>query len=116
MLEPNYQSKALFKIQDDTPGERVIFYFDNRKLSVPLGTNIAAALLVNGCGAFRNSPVKGNPRAAFCMMGVCFDCLVEVNGVPNRQSCQIAVKDGMVVRKQDGATLLQPTKESSGNE
>lgn len=37
------------------------------------------------------------------MMGVCFECLVEIDGIPNRQACMIPVREGMVVRRQKGA-------------
>jgi len=36
------------------------------------------------------------------MMGLCFECLVEIDGVPNRQSCQIPVQEGMQIRRQQG--------------
>jgi predicted molibdopterin-dependent oxidoreductase YjgC len=38
------------------------------------------------------------------MMGVCFDCLVEIDGVANRQACMIEVRDGMRVKRQLGAS------------
>jgi predicted molibdopterin-dependent oxidoreductase YjgC len=40
------------------------------------------------------------------MMGVCFDCLIEIDGVPNRQACLTAAVDGMVIRRQRGARQL----------
>ncbi|MNG28551.1 hypothetical protein D3C84_1138290 [compost metagenome] len=40
------------------------------------------------------------------MMGVCFECLVEIDGVPNRQGCLIEVADGMRIRSQEGARDL----------
>jgi predicted molibdopterin-dependent oxidoreductase YjgC len=42
------------------------------------------------------------------MMGACFDCLVEIDGVPSRQSCMVTVRDGMRVRSQEGARELPP--------
>ena len=33
-------------------------------------------------------------RAPYCMMGVCFDCLAEIDGMPNRQSCMVAAAPG----------------------
>ena len=35
-------------------------------------------------------------------MGVCFDCLVTVDGVGSRQGCLIPVRDGMKVETQLG--------------
>jgi NADH dehydrogenase/NADH:ubiquinone oxidoreductase subunit G len=40
------------------------------------------------------------------MMGVCFDCLVEVNGQPNVQACMTQARDGMKVRRQLGLRKL----------
>jgi predicted molibdopterin-dependent oxidoreductase YjgC len=39
-------------------------------------------------------------------MGVCFDCLMEIDGVPNQQACMIRVRDGMKVRRQHGAASV----------
>jgi predicted molibdopterin-dependent oxidoreductase YjgC len=37
------------------------------------------------------------------MMGVCFDCLVEIDGFGNRQACLTPIAEGMQVRRQSGA-------------
>ncbi|MEZ5620583.1 MAG: (2Fe-2S)-binding protein [Burkholderiaceae bacterium] len=37
------------------------------------------------------------PRAPMCLMGVCFDCLVEIDGRPNVQACMVEVREGMRV-------------------
>ncbi len=66
------------------------------------GDSVAAALLAAGLRSCRTSPISGAPRAPFCMMGVCYECLVEVDGIPNRQSCQITVQEGMQIRRQIG--------------
>ena len=57
--------------------------------------SVAAALLAAGTVAFRVTPTSGAPRGPFCMMGVCFDCLVEIDGRPNEQACMTAVAPGM---------------------
>lgn len=67
------------------------------------GDTLAIALLNAGVVPFRQTPVSGQPRAPLCLMGVCFDCLVEVDGRQNVQSCMIEVCDGMQVRLQSGA-------------
>jgi aerobic-type carbon monoxide dehydrogenase small subunit (CoxS/CutS family) len=48
----------------------------------------------------------GSPRAPYCMMGACFECLVEIDGVPSRQSCLVTVQDGMRIHSQEGARDL----------
>ncbi len=84
--------------------------FNDQPLSAPAGSSVAAALLMSGINRFRATPVSESPRAPFCMMGVCFDCLVEIDGAPNRQSCLIEVSEGMRVRSQEGARdlIFQP--------
>jgi succinate dehydrogenase/fumarate reductase-like Fe-S protein len=56
----------------------------------------------------RETAVSGGPRNPYCMMGVCFDCLVEIDGVPNRQGCMVAVRDGMRIRRQRGRRSVAP--------
>ncbi len=90
---------------DPTP-DALRFTFDDRALGAQQGDTVAAALLAGGVASFRDTPVTGTPRAAYCMMGVCFDCLVEIDGVPNRQACLVPVADGMRVRRQSGARSL----------
>ncbi|MDW3204777.1 MAG: (2Fe-2S)-binding protein [Alphaproteobacteria bacterium] len=82
----------------DTDGRRVRVIFDGRGLSLPEGENLAASLLAAGIHTFRETPLSGAPRAPFCMMGACYDCLVEIDGVV-RQACLVAVREGMTIRK-----------------
>jgi predicted molibdopterin-dependent oxidoreductase YjgC len=94
--------------------------FDDRPLRVPAGSTVAAALLLSGVQRFRASPVGGEPRAPYCMMGVCFECLVEIDGEPSRQACLVTVREGMSVRAQEGlrsfdapsAPALHPLQEA----
>ena len=69
------------------------------------GDSLAAALLAHS-GAATRETARTTPRTAFCMMGVCFDCLVEVDGQPNVQACMTDARDGMVVRRQIGLRKL----------
>lgn len=88
----------------------VTLSFNDQALEVPAGISVAAALLMSGIHRFRATPVSESPRAPYCMMGVCFECLVEIDGAPNRQSCLIEVADGMRIRSQEGARdlIFQP--------
>jgi len=82
--------------------EMVTVSFQNQTLKVRKGLTVAAALLEAGIHHFRDTPVTGAPRAPFCMMGVCFDCLVVIDGLANQQSCLIEVREGMRIERQDG--------------
>jgi predicted molibdopterin-dependent oxidoreductase YjgC len=85
--------------------------FNDQPIEVPAGMSVAAALLMSGINRFRATPVSEAPRAPYCMMGACFDCLVEIDGAPNRQSCLIEVANGMRIRSQEGARdlIFQPS-------
>jgi predicted molibdopterin-dependent oxidoreductase YjgC len=88
--------------------------FDGQALRVPQGASVAAALLAAGVRRFRTTPVSGAPRAPFCMMGVCFECLVEIDGVANRQSCLVPVAEGMTIRSQLGMRELNEAATPAG--
>jgi predicted molibdopterin-dependent oxidoreductase YjgC len=77
--------------------------FDGRPLKVPGQGSVAAALLAAGVTRFRTTPVSGAPRAPYCMMGACFECLLEIDGIANRQACLVTVQPGMKIRSQEGA-------------
>lgn len=89
----------------DDPADRVQVRFDGTTLELAEGGNLAAELLAAGVGAFRRTPVSGAPRGPFCMMGACFDCLVQIDGVL-RQACMTEVRDGLVVNRP--ATEAEP--------
>lgn len=86
--------------------EDICFFYEGKKFVAKEGDTVASALLVNGVGVFRTTPGSSSPRAPYCMMGICFECLLEVDGVPNVQSCQTEVVDGMIVKSQRGARGL----------
>jgi predicted molibdopterin-dependent oxidoreductase YjgC len=77
--------------------------FDGRPLAVPGQGSVAAALMAAGVTRLRSTPVSGAPRAPYCMMGICFECLVEIDGVANRQACVVTVQPAMKIRSQQGA-------------
>jgi len=87
----------------DEPGRQWIqVEIDGLTVRVAAGETVAAAILASGIQSCHTTPLSGEPRAPFCMMGVCFECLMEVDGTPNRQTCQIPVKEGMKIRRQLG--------------
>jgi predicted molibdopterin-dependent oxidoreductase YjgC len=60
------------------------------------GEPVATALIAAGIRYLRNSPTAGTPRGAFCMMGVCQECLARVDGTI-RQTCLVEAEEGMRV-------------------
>jgi predicted molibdopterin-dependent oxidoreductase YjgC len=107
--------RPLFTTQLDRSTATVTVQFENQSISVPAGLSIAAALLLKGAESFRTTPVSQAPRAPYCMMGVCFECLVEVDGKPGRQACLTTVREGMVIRRQRGASALSPVVEGQAH-
>lgn len=77
--------------------ERVSLSINGRKVTVPAGTLVAAALAQAGVTRFRRS-VAGEPRGPLCGMGVCFECGVTIDGQPHRRSCLTLCAEGMEVR------------------
>jgi predicted molibdopterin-dependent oxidoreductase YjgC len=71
---------------------------DGTSLDVPPGRSIAAALLSVGVRALRCSPRAGAPRGAFCLMGVCQECLISADG-KTVQACLVPVANGMALRR-----------------
>lgn len=92
----------MFKRVDTPSAEAVRMSFDGREILARPGDSVAAALLSAGVLDLRDTPVTGAPRAPYCMMGACFECLVEIDGVANRQACMTQVSAGMAVRRQRG--------------
>lgn len=91
-------------------GELVTIHLDGRTLRVRKGVSLALALMEAGIVPLRQSVVSGAPRSPLCLMGVCFECLCEVDGRQNVQACMIDVADGMRVRLAKGARRMEFVK------
>jgi predicted molibdopterin-dependent oxidoreductase YjgC len=79
------------------------FEFDGSPVPFVQGQTVAAALWAHGIRSWRTTRLGGRPRGLFCGIGVCFDCLVEIGGRPDRRACLEPAADGLVVRTQVGA-------------
>jgi predicted molibdopterin-dependent oxidoreductase YjgC len=91
----------MFKRLGDA-GETISLKVDGKDIRAHAGDTVASAMLAAGVDHFRTTPVTGSPRAPYCLMGVCFDCLVTIDGVGNRQGCLVAVAEGMQIEIQKG--------------
>jgi hypothetical protein len=87
---------------DARPGPPFQATFDGAPLDVLPGQTIAAALWSAGVLSWRETRVSGRPRGVFCGIGVCFDCLVTVNGVPNQRACLLPAEPGDAITTQRG--------------
>lgn len=77
--------------------------FDGEPISCAPGASVAAALIATGRTGWRTTR-EGATRGLFCGIGICFDCLVEIDGESGQRSCMIPLAEGMEVRSARGAT------------
>jgi predicted molibdopterin-dependent oxidoreductase YjgC len=92
----------MFQRAPDRREKQIAFTFDGTPVLALEGDSVAAALLAAGIRICRTTPVSGTPRGPYCMMGVCFECLVRIDEVDNRQGCLVPVREGMKVETQIG--------------
>jgi predicted molibdopterin-dependent oxidoreductase YjgC len=86
---------------------RILVYLDGREVEAREGDTVASVLLVYGDRPYRRTPLSHSPRAPFCMMGVCFECLVQIDGTYNQQGCLVAVEPGMRIERQMGLRTVE---------
>lgn len=98
----------MFRKLHETAPSTVTVYIDGKHVEAERGETVAAVLLRQQTPASRTTPVHGSPRAPFCMMGVCFDCLAIVDGEASTQSCLVTVQEGMRVERQFGRRSVMP--------
>jgi len=89
----NISPLRLHKAHD---GEPVSLVVDGERVEACRGENLHAALLAAGKRNLRNS-ATGQQRGVFCGMGICYECLVTVNGRPNQRACMTPVSEGLEI-------------------
>jgi len=77
--------------------EKVTFLFNGRDFQCESGQTIAAALIAADQRELRSTRFDSEPRSIFCGIGICYDCVVVVDGIANQRSCLVEVKSGMRV-------------------
>lgn len=93
---------------DETPGKLITIYVDGKPYPAKEGEMLAAALLANNIKVFRHTNRFSKPRSIFCGIGRCTDCMMIVDGIPNRRTCITPAKDGMVLETQEGVGKWGP--------
>ena len=78
-------------------GEQITVQIDGQPVAAFAGETVAAVLLAKGQRGFRRT-AGGQARGFFCGMGICYDCLVSVDGTANIRACITPVADGMVIK------------------
>ena len=83
-------------------GTAVEIVVDGLPITAFEGESIAAALLASGRRTLRTTARLHEPRGMYCGIGICFDCVMTVDGNPNVRTCQTAVRAGMRIESQQG--------------
>lgn len=92
----------MFKQLPSNDIDQVEVMLNGKQVHALQGTSVAAMALAQGLRVTRTTPVSDSPRAPFCMMGVCYDCLMIIDGKANQRACATLVKNGMRVETQQG--------------
>lgn len=79
------------------------FLFEGRPISFRPGETLAGALMVAGVVDFRQTPTSGTVRGPWCLMGICYECLLRIDGRDNQRACMTDTRPGMTVERQIGA-------------
>jgi len=79
------------------------FTFDGHPITFEPDQTVGAALFSAGLTSLRTTRRRGKPRGMFCGIGVCFDCLVVVDGTPSQRACLVPAASGLDVRTQVGS-------------
>lgn len=92
------------------PSGNIHATFNGEAISCTPGASVAAALIATGRKGWRETR-SGSSRGLFCGIGVCFDCLVEIDGESGQRSCMIPLAEGMDVRSAQGPTNEHSTEQ-----
>jgi len=74
--------------------KEILIQVNGSELAASAGDTIAKVLVEHGYLVLRYTE-RLAPRSLFCGMGVCFDCLVTVDGTPEIRACMTEVQNGM---------------------
>jgi len=103
----------MFKQLPGDQTETVNIILNGRPLQVLRGSTVAAVALIQNQGYTRTTPISNSKRAPFCMMGVCYECLMVIDGKANQRACATYVQNGMTIERQQG---VGPALESNDSE
>ncbi len=84
-------------------GEKFEIKIDGNRITARKGQSIAEALLASGLRVFRRTK-QDAPRGLYCGIGICYECRMIVNGIPNIRTCMTPAEPGCEITTQhDGA-------------
>ncbi|MCP4298214.1 MAG: (2Fe-2S)-binding protein [Proteobacteria bacterium] len=97
----------MFKKQHNSTNNQIKIWFEDKEIPAYTGDSVAATLLAAGVPYTRENAVSGEKRLCYCQIGVCYECLMEINGTPNQQACMTTVQPGMRVNRQPAVRRLE---------
>jgi predicted molibdopterin-dependent oxidoreductase YjgC len=90
------------KANSENGEKKVSFHFNGKELFARRGVSIAAALIDNDERITRTTRINQQPRGIFCGIGICFDCLITVDGLSDQRACLTEITQGMQVETEKG--------------
>lgn len=77
--------------------EKISIIVNGKEVTAYRGESVLAALIASGYKSIKKSPVTGENRGALCGMGVCFECIAKIDGVPNVRTCMTLAENNMEI-------------------
>jgi predicted molibdopterin-dependent oxidoreductase YjgC len=84
----------------EKPRKTMTIQVNGQPIEAKEGEPIASALIAAGIMTFRTTRIRKEPRGYFCGIGLCSDCMMTVNSVPNIRTCITPVEEGMSIETQ----------------
>jgi predicted molibdopterin-dependent oxidoreductase YjgC len=97
----------MFRKRPETGAKTLRIFFEDQPIEAASESSVAAALLCAGIDVLRSSAVSGEARGPHCMIGTCYECMVEIDGAQGHQACLTQVRDGMRVKRQAPAPKVE---------
>jgi len=82
-------------------GRQIQILVDGNPVTAYEGETVAATLIANSQFTFRYTAKCGSPRGVYCGIGLCHECRMVINDVPNVRACMTLVEPGMKVQSQN---------------
>jgi len=79
-------------------GKKINLFVNGNRVTAYEGETVHAALTAAGIRRLKQSPTNRQARGVFCGMGICYECLVAINNIPDQRACMILVEDQMKIR------------------
>jgi sarcosine oxidase subunit alpha len=92
------QSSPKMPNNSNLRGKPLEVFVDEKKVQAYEGELVSTVLMEEGISVFQRKLKTGRPAGFYCGMGVCYECLVTIDGVENIRACQTPVRDKMVIK------------------